>query len=279
MHKSVAITLHPDTPEFREMMIAQLDIYGFEGVFEEEDRLIAYIPVHELDESSLIELERNMQYLGCTPGFFLEDIEEQNWNSVWEKNFDPVVIEGLCAVRAPFHQAFPDVRFEIVIEPKMSFGTGHHQTTRLILEEMFRIEFAGKKILDMGCGTGVLAILAAKMGAAEITAIDIDDWAYENTLENIIRNNCPQIQVKKGSTEAIPEEKYDVILANINRNILLEQIPVYSRQLSEGALLIVSGILSEDEEIIRSRAEEDSVLTHLTSRSLDKWMMMIFQRN
>ncbi|MBN1951761.1 MAG: 50S ribosomal protein L11 methyltransferase [Bacteroidales bacterium] len=278
MHTSVAITLHPDTPEFREMLIAQLDIHGFEGVFEEDERIIAYIPALQLDESALMELERDMQYLGCTPGFFREDIEEQNWNSVWEQNFEPVVIEGLCAVRAPFHDRFPDVQHEITIEPKMSFGTGHHQTTRLIMQELFNLDVRNKKVLDMGCGTGVLAILALKLGASSLTAIDIDDWAYENTLENIARNDCPGIEVKKGSVEAIPEVEYELILANINRNILLEQIPVYVLHMAPKASLVLSGILVEDEAIIRKRASEFN-LEFVSSNTLDKWMMLIFQRN
>lgn len=278
MHKSITIILNPDTSDLRDVLSALLDEEGFEGIFEQDDSVTAYIPAKELSEEKLTALSEGMEMLSCELDMKIEEIQDQNWNSVWEKNFEPVVVDKLCAIRAPFHQHFPEVQHEITIEPKMSFGTGHHQTTRLIVEELFRMDFSNKKVLDMGCGTGILAILAAKLGGKDITAIDIDNWAYENTLENIKMNNCPEISVYKGSVEAIPQEQFEVIIANINRNILLDQIPEYSKHMCKTAELILSGILIEDESIILESAEKAG-LSYKSSRSLDKWMMMIFQRN
>ena len=156
--------------------------------------------------------------------YSLKEIPKQNWNANWERNFNPIQIDRRCVVRAPFHEK-PDVAYDIVIEPKMSFGTGHHETTHMMLQFILEHRFEDRSVLDMGSGTGVLAILAAMKGAAHIDAIDIDNWCYLNAQENVERNNCPQINVHEGDSDLLGPRKYDVILANINRNILLADIP------------------------------------------------------
>ena len=173
-----------------------------------------------------------------------------NWNEEWEKNFEPIVIADACAVRAPFHKPF-NVQYEIVIEPKMSFGTGHHETTFMMLQFILENTFEGKTVLDMGCGTAVLAILAEMRGASKVDAIDIDDWCVENSEENVLRNHCKYISVKLGDASVLPtSETYDTIIANINRNILLNDMEIYSKGLKMGGELYLSGFYKEDLPII-----------------------------
>ena len=277
-YKSVKFTLTPNKAEFSEILSAQLDAVGFEGIFEEEQSVTAYIKANQFEESGLKVIKKLLGSLHCTISWETKEIIEQNWNRVWEENFEPVIIPDQCVVRAPFHQEFSEYDLVITIEPKMSFGTGHHQTTRLMMEEMLRMDLSGKKVLDMGCGTGVLAILAEKLGAVEVLAVDNDQWSYENTLENISRNSCKNIEVIKGSVNKLPEQEFNLILANINRNILLEQIPSYAIHAAAGSYLLLSGILLQDEETIRERAEEAGY-RHLRSAMLENWMLLIFQTN
>ena len=184
-----------------------------------------------------------------------QEIEQVNWNEEWEKNFDPIEVDGLCEVRAPFHKS-SGLEYDIVIEPKMSFGTGHHETTHMMIKHLLKLDLTDKKTLDMGCGTGVLAILAEKKGAQPIDAIDIDNWCYLNSQENAMRNDCKHIEVKEGDATLLVGQSYDVIIANINRNILMQDIPTYSDCLDVGGVLLLSGFYTEDIPLISEICNE-----------------------
>lgn len=232
-----------------DVVIAALGEIGFESFEETENGVKAYIQVNSFSESDV----ENCTYLKendyFSVSFKRQLIKAQNWNQVWESNFDPIVMPDVC-IRAPFHPPVKDIRYDIIIEPKMSFGTGHHETTSLMVEEMLAMNFLKKNVLDMGCGTGILAILAKKMGAEKVTAVDIDEWAYNNSNENIVRNNTSEINVIHGDIESLGEQKFDIILANINRNILLKDVPRYYQLLSPNGTLVMSGFLDVDLAVI-----------------------------
>ena len=204
-------------------------------------------------------------------------IVDQNWNAQWESSFEPIIVDELCLIRAPFHAAEKAYPYTITIEPKMSFGTGHHATTHLIVSAMLPMDCTGKTVLDMGCGTGVLAILAEMRGSKAIDAIDIDEWAYENTLENVERNGCNSIRTIQGGAEAIPAvARYDLILANINRNILTRDMHNYVRHMNPGASILFSGFYESDQPEIKHTAEALG-LKHMSSTIRNEWTMMHFQ--
>lgn len=240
-----------------EILIAELGYVGFESFVENEEGITAYIQTGEYKEGSLddIHILRSGEF---EISYVTQEIEQVNWNSEWEKNFNPIVVSNKCSVRAPFHEK-PATEFDIVIEPKMSFGTGHHATTHMMLQHILNHEWKGKSVLDMGCGTGVLAILAEMKGATAIDAIDIDNWCYLNTLENVERNNCKYISVYEGTAELLTGKHYDVVIANINRNILLEDIPTYSNCLNSGGKLFLSGFYTEDIPAIEKVCNENGL--------------------
>lgn len=237
-----------------EMLIAQLGYVGFESFVEQDYGVTAYIQKQEwnskiLDDVFLL----HSNEFNIT--FEYNEIAQTNWNEEWEKNFNPIQVDDLVSIRAPFHTN-PSLQFDIVIEPKMSFGTGHHETTHMMVQHLLALDLDTKKVLDMGCGTGILAIFAEMKGAKPIDAIDIDRWCYENSLENIQRNNCNHITVYEGDASLL-KEKYDVIIANINRNILLSDMKTYTDCLNENGVLLLSGFYKEDIVII-----EDEVTKH-----------------
>jgi ribosomal protein L11 methyltransferase len=237
-----------------EMLIAQLGYVGFESFVEQDHGVTAYIQKQEwnskiLDDVFLL----HSNEFNIT--FEHNEIVQTNWNEEWEKNFNPIQVDDLVSIRAPFHTN-PLLQFDIVIEPKMSFGTGHHETTHMMVQHLLALDLDTKKVLDMGCGTGILAIFAEMKGAKPIDAIDIDRWCYENSLENIQRNNCNHITVYEGDASVL-KEKYDVIIANINRNILLSDMKTYTDFLNEKGVLLLSGFYKEDIVII-----EDEVTKH-----------------
>lgn len=234
-----------------DILMAELGELGFESFVENEEGLLAYILKSEWQEQTLDDLFV-LQHPDFEITWTSKEIEQQNWNAEWEKNFHPIRVGDGCMVRAPFH-AKEEVTFDIVIEPKMSFGTGHHETTYMMLQHILNTDFEGKSVLDMGCGTGVLAILAKMKGARSADAIDIDEWCYLNSLENVERNNCADIQVFQGDSSLLKGKKYDIILANINRNILLEDIPIYANSLNKGSALFLSGFYLEDLDAISSK--------------------------
>ncbi len=227
-----------------DILIAQLGELEFESFSETDNGLQAYI-IEANDKDNLLDNIQILQNLEFKIRHTKSRIEPINWNAEWERNFEPIEVDGKCAVRAPFHPK-RDVEYDIVIEPKMSFGTGHHATTHLMIKHLLRLDLQNKKVLDMGCGTGILAILAAMRGAETIDAIDNDRWCYENALENVERNDTPQITVKHGDATLLGDTSYDVIIANINRNILMADLPMYANSLNEKGILLLSGFYTED---------------------------------
>jgi len=233
-----------------EILIAELGYTGFESFVETPDGVVAYIQQSQhfdliLDSINILKSEE------FEITYTFEIIKQTNWNEEWEKNFNPIVVGDQCAIRAPFHDSF-DVDYDIIIEPKMSFGTGHHETTHMMIEYILASDFTNNSVLDMGCGTGVLAILAKKKGAHVVEAIDIDNWCYLNSLENISRNDCGEISVLQGDASLLKGKRFDVIIANINRNILLEDLSTYVACLNENSSLFLSGFYDSDCELIES---------------------------
>ena len=257
-----------------EILIAELGYAGFESFVENESGVIAYIQKEDFRDDIL-----DYIYILSSDEFKIdyqkEEIAQVNWNKEWEKNFNPIQIDDLVSIRAPFHEK-PNLEYDIVIEPKMSFGTGHHQTTHMMVKHLLNLDLKDKKVLDMGCGTGVLAILAEMRGANPIDAIDIDNWCYLNSIENVDRNNCTKISVYEGEASLLINKKYDVIIANINRNILLNDIKTYAACLTENGILLLSGFYQEDIPIIDAEVSKyDLKLQTIEER--DNWVALKYQ--
>ncbi|GEP93854.1 50S ribosomal protein L11 methyltransferase [Chitinophaga cymbidii] len=267
----IAITVSAPS-ELRDILVAQLSDAGYEGFEETTDTLVAYIPENIFSEPVLQEILR-------THGldYTKETIAQANWNAVWESSFQPVLVDDFCGIRAGFHEPLQGkVMHEIIITPKMSFGTGHHATTWSMIKLMRDVDFTGKKVFDFGTGTGILAILAEKMGAAETDAIDIDTWAVENSLENAAANNATHIRFRQADhLNDIPAQSYDIILANINRNILLANMGNMKKILRTGGLLILSGILQEDEPAIVKAAVRENLRPERKSER-EHWLALSF---
>ena len=237
-----------------DILIAELGEAGFESFVENDEGIVAYIQKKDWSDK-ILESVNILENEIFKISFEVKEIKQENWNATWESNFNPIQVNDQCVVRAPFHEK-PNVEFDIVIEPKMSFGTRHHETTHMMLEHILSHDFEGKSVLDMGSGTGVLAILAAKKGAKSVDAIDIDNWCFLNAKENIIRNNCEHINVCEGDVNLLKDQQYDIIIANINRNILLADIPVYGKCLGPNGILFLSGFYEEDIPMISSKCNE-----------------------
>lgn len=252
-YQKVTIKLVPDQQEFREIMMASLAEVGFESFSEEDDFFDAYIQAPSFDKSQIDSLD-------FTPMFEFEwdaeYIPDQDWNEVWEKNyFKPLLIADRCLIRAPFHTDYPKVDYEIVIDPKMAFGTGNHETTSLVLQYIMESDFVGKQVLDMGCGTGILSILASMRGAKQVLAIDIDRWSYENATENAMINHCNNIEVLLGDASLLSEQKVDWVFANIHKNILIADMGRYAAVMNPNASIVMSGFYLSDLEEIKRAAD------------------------
>ena len=231
-----------------EILIAELGEAGFESFVENEEGVEAFIQKTDWNANVLDDIYvLNSKEFEIS--YEMQEIAQTNWNIEWEKNFNPIQVDGLVSIRAPFHEN-PNLKYDIVIEPKMSFGTGHHETTHMMVQHLLDLDVAGKKVLDMGCGTGILAIFAEMKGAKPIDAIDIDNWCYQNSLENVERNNCKHIAVYEGDASLLKNKKYEVIIANINRNILLNDMQVYASCLDENGIILLSGFYKEDIPVI-----------------------------
>jgi ribosomal protein L11 methyltransferase len=246
-------TVEPKEPG-AEILMAELEATPFESFEETETGLSAYIQKQFWTEDVLNDIQI-LESSEFKISYNFEEIAQVNWNEEWEKNFEPIEVDDTCRVRAPFHE-YKDVQYDIVIEPKMSFGTGHHETTFMVIQHLLETELKGKKTLDMGCGTAILAILAEMKGAQPIDAIDIDNWCYQNSIENAERNNCHHITVEEGDAALLTGRKYDVIIANINRNILLNDMQQYVDCLNDKAILILSGFYEQDIPFIDASCTE-----------------------
>ena len=256
------VTIPAADPALQEMLIALLSTIGYEGFEQQDDALQAFIPEAQFDAEALDQLLQGVPGRLPQPGARLSystvRLEERNWNEEWEKNFQPVQVEGFCAIRAHFHAPVRGVIHELVITPKMSFGTGHHATTYMMLQAMKDLDFQGRRVLDFGTGTGVLAILAERLGARQVLAIDNDDWSIDNASENVAANHCTRITVRK--YDSIPAgEPFDVILANINKHVIVSQLAVMEQQLAPEGVILLSGLLTTDIEDIENEAVKNNL--------------------
>jgi ribosomal protein L11 methyltransferase len=253
-------------PFQQEELIALLEDYNPSGFEQTDETLKAYFEENDFNQDDILKILEGYQYNRT-------DVEEQNWNQVWEQNFQPVIVEDFCAVRAHFHEPGRHVQHEIIITPKMSFGTGHHATTYMMLQQMRDIDFQNKTVFDFGTGTGILAILAEKLGATSVTAIDVDEWSIENAKENFERNGCSNIAVSLSSN--LPNAAYDVVLANINLNVILAYIESLARIIKSGGQVLFSGLLVADEETITAAAEQQN-LRLIKRAERQGWLSLLF---
>jgi ribosomal protein L11 methyltransferase len=258
---SYTFIVNPKEPA-TEILIAELGFAGFESFIENENGVIAYIQQEDWNEHMLddINILRSDEFLIT---YEKDVIEQTNWNKEWEKNFNPIQVGDQVSIRAPFHDN-PNLQYDIIIEPKMSFGTGHHETTHMMIQHLLDLNLDNKKVLDMGCGTGILAIFAEMKGAKPIDAIDIDSWCYENSIENCERNHCSHINVYQGDASILKNKKYDLIIANINRNSLLNDIQIYSSCLNDKGVLLLSGFYNDDIPIIDAETSKYMLLLEKT---------------
>lgn len=260
-----------------EILIAELGYAGFESFVETEEGVDAYIQKDEWHENIFDDIQILSRSVGTDEfeiTYTFEEIEPTNWNEEWEKNFNPIVVDDVCSVRAPFHPK-PDTEFDIVIEPKMSFGTGHHETTHMMIQHILKNDFSDKSVLDMGCGTGVLAILAEMKGAKPIDAIDYDTWCYVNSLENVERNNCKHITVLEGDASLLHHQGYHTIIANINRNILLNDMATYVKSMKPNGTLFLSGFYKDDIPVIEEECNKYN-LKLVESLEKNNWVALKF---
>lgn len=262
--------------KYHSLLITELDVLGYDSFLEDTNVLVAYILSDQLDIEAVKALQQRLQgELDFT--FEAKEMEDKNWNEEWEKNYDPVRIDDQVYIRAHFHPKDDRVKHEILITPQMSFGTGHHATTALVVRSQLKLDFNNKTVLDAGCGTGVLAIMAGLLGATSIDAYDIDEWAYNNAKENFVNNNFEDIRLLLGDIRVVEElnRKYDVILANINKNVLLQDVPAYAQLLSENGYLVLSGFYEKDVPDLQQLAGKLQLkLFHQESK--DDWTCLVY---
>ncbi|RZJ70469.1 50S ribosomal protein L11 methyltransferase [Flavobacterium sp.] len=263
-------TVAPKDPG-AEILLAELGEKPFESFVENEIGLVAYIKKDQWSEDILEDLFI-LKSDEFTITYTIEEIDQVNWNEEWEKHFEPIEVDGRCYVRAPFHEK-TDAEFDIVIEPKMSFGTGHHETTHMMIQHLLETDVKDLKTLDMGCGTAILAILAEMKGAKPTDAIDIDNWCYLNSIENAERNGCEHIMVYEGDAELLKGKSYDLIIANINRNILLADMQQYVDCLNKNGILLLSGFYEQDIEAIDESCVSKG-LTYVKKFSRNNWVSL-----
>jgi len=259
----------------QDLLINALGEIGFDTFEEVDFGFKAYIPTADFNEAILEQILSVYREM-FSFSYEIMLIPQKNWNQVWESNFEPITIGDQVFVRASFHEPKPEFLYEIVIDPKMAFGTGHHQTTSMMLQWMLEADFSGKNVLDMGCGTGILAIMASKLGASTITAIDYDPVCFESTVENAQLNHIENITALCGSKEAIPGEQFDTILANINRNILLDQMGRYSEALNPGGEIYFSGFYEEPDLAIITGEATKNGLTYISDKKDKDWVAAKF---
>lgn len=271
------LEIHIKNPvDLTEILIAELSEAGYDSFMETDEGVIAYTDQSIFEESRLQEILS--RYLEM-PEYRIAPLEDKNWNEEWEKNFQPVEVDDQVIIKASFHKMGEHYPVQITINPKMSFGTGHHETTYMMVQNQLGIDHKGRRVMDAGTGTGILAILASKLGASDVFAFDIEDWAFENLKENVILNDCRNIKVGQGTIESLdsPFPFYDIILANINKNVLLNEIPRYAGFLPKNGILVLSGFYKEDVQDIE-KAGHSASLTLLQERARNKWASLVFKK-
>lgn len=264
--------------DFSEILMAELGEAGFESFVETDEGLLAYIQEADFDEAKIVEIVEKYQEITPLTTTW-KSLERKNWNAEWEKSYEPIEVSGKVRVRATFHEPDPSFEYDLLIQPKMSFGTGHHETTWLVMNEQLSLPHNGLSIMDVGCGTGILAILADKLGATNLLGFDIDEWAVENTRENFAMNNLPETaEVFQGTIDGVGSELiFGGILANINRNILLAEIPKYVSHLAAGGWLVTSGFYETDQIDIEQCAAENG-LKKIRSNTRNQWATVVFEK-
>lgn len=274
-YTKISFKLNPDTEENREILVAVLSDQAFECFDESEDCVMGYIPGESLN---LLEIEEITTTLPFSVHTENEMIPDQNWNEVWEKNyFKPLLIGNRCLVRAPFHTEYEPAEFELVIEPKMAFGTGNHETTTLVAEQILNMELTGKTVLDMGCGTGILGMLASLKGAKSVTAIDIDTWSFESAVENARLNNIFNLEAKLGDARLLGNESFEVIFANIHKNVIISDLPAYESVLQSGGKIWLSGFYTQDMADVKRKAESLGLI-ETGFQEKNNWVVYSFEK-
>ena len=275
IYTQISFKLNPDTTENREILVAMLSDLAFESFDESEEQVMGYIPGESVD---LVEIEAITSLLPFSVVTENEMIPDKNWNEVWEKNyFKPLLIGNRCLVRAPFHTEFEPAEFELVIEPKMAFGTGNHETTTLVAEQILNMDLTGKTVLDMGCGTGILGMLASLKGAKSVTAIDIDTWSFESTVENARLNNILNLGAKLGDASLLGTETFEIIFANIHKNVIINDLPVYESVLQSGGKLYLSGFYTYDMPDVKAKAESLGLI-ETGFQEKNNWVVYAFSK-
>ena len=264
--------------ELADILVAELAEVGFNTFEDNDEGFCAYIDEDQFNPDAVAEVMSRYEGLGELE-YSHRTITRQNWNAEWEKNFQPLVIADRVSVRAPFHAPRPDLQYEIVIMPRMSFGTGHHDTTALMITNQLDIDHQGKRVLDMGCGTGILAVMAVHLGAASVLAVDVEPWTAENAADNAQENHVQdRVEARLGDITALAgEEPFDIILANINRNVLLEDMAAYAQYLKPGGPILFSGFYEDDLPLIREAAERAG-FRYESHRTQNHWVSAVFRK-
>ncbi len=264
-------------PEYAEILMAEIAEAGFDTFLETDNGFEAYVELEKFDKEQLEFIKE--KYDSQTPIIFYQDrIERRNWNEEWEKNYKPIVVEGKCLIRADFHEPEKKYPYEVIITPKMSFGTGHHQTTYLMIKNQMEIDHRGKRVMDAGCGTAILSVMASKLGATEVQAFDIDEWSVSNGRENIEVNQCQNAHNQQGKLSELKfQGLFDIILANINKNVLLEEMRLYQKYLRPGGILLLSGFYSDDIPDLLAEGIQCG-LVELKRDELENWAALVLIR-
>lgn len=273
-HTRLTVTCNSD---YSELLMAELGEAGFDTFLEKDDGFEAYVEGNSFDASH-VESIRTKYATATKVSFAFDTIEKQNWNEEWEKNYEPIIVDDQCIIRAEFHQPENEYPFELIITPKMSFGTGHHQTTYLMIRAQLKMDHRGKRVMDAGCGTAILSVMASKLGAREVEAFDIDEWSVSNSADNIKLNQCTNIRHQTGKLADLSfDGEFNIILANINKNVLLDEMPLYASHLSRGGQLLLSGFYTEDIPDLLNRATAYG-LTEEARDDKDNWASLLLRK-